>query len=150
MDDLIAIFTSCGDIATLSQCGFLTDFTHPKVAAAQLGSDLDEIELASFARFWRLIYHSMRACVLGNLRYTNGFPCVMAGMLHSTPSRAAERLAYFRDCEAAYQAALARTESTIKAIVTRSPMQSTPVRWAAKFAKSGDFKDPIYSIVQIN
>lgn len=132
-------FTNLNDLASV---GFVTNFTTPTVKKATIGSAIDCVEQLGFRRFWKLGFHMLRSLCGAYIRHTDGYPCLLAGLMHDAPSKCTASFAVFKEHVEAYEAACARTEPPIVNVVKRCPLQSTPMRLAAKLAKAGTFKVP--------
>lgn len=140
MSDIGALLGVCSDLRELGRCSFLVNFNTLRVAGMRLGCGDERFEQAAWARFWRLIFQCMRAWICANIRYTDAPPYFLAALLHERAEVGTERLELFGRYEAAFAWAKTKTTPTLVKIVNRSPLQSTSMRFAAKYGHAGKFK----------
>jgi hypothetical protein len=135
------VFTHSADLSELHRAGFIVDFGVTKaVASAKIGHDLEALETASFQRFWRLMFQTMKSMSLCYMRHCSGLPYMLAGMLAEAPEEVLKSLKSFERMCTAYEAALTRPEPAVKELLKKHHLQTVVMGFVALFAKSGKFK----------
>jgi hypothetical protein len=142
MEDLSGMMTMTSDLGELSRCGFTTRFAGADIEMLKIGCARDTIEQEEFEKFWKLCFQLMRSFIVTCAGYTDGFPCMLAALLHKNASVVSARLGRFQKLMEAYHWAATKTGDTITTVIKRSPMQTTSVQYAAKFAESSKYKEP--------
>jgi hypothetical protein len=89
-DDVKEVARCTANRAELGKCGFIVDFSTRSVSKIKLNSSAESMETASFQKFWRLAFQTLRSLCLVYLKFTDGYPYMMAGALHKNPSKVTE------------------------------------------------------------
>jgi hypothetical protein len=139
MTDIYDMLKLASDLRELGRCGFVTDFTTPGISSLTIGSAAEVLQLRYFEKFWKLVYHSMRSWLKACLRFSDGCPSFLAGLVSHSPIVVAKTMQALETYEEAYQWSLKKTGVTISKVTDRCPMQSTSMRFVVLYATSGKF-----------
>ena len=149
MEQLVETLGTCSDQAALERCGFRVDFGSSYLRNLEVGSTFVECQDLHFATYWRLVSNLLFVKAGSMVRYTCGCPGMLAGLLHSDPDKARDSFKFFEECVRAFEQAETKTDPTTKSIVSASPLRTTPMRWAAKFAGAGGFQEMTPQLVEL-
>lgn len=142
----MAAFSDCirstTDLAELSRVGFIVSLDDGPLAVLDTASDNVSYEDARYGFFVRTMFNMLKAHAGNFLRYSDGSPFFLAGLLHPGAEERSRSMHFFQDMDSAFEVASQKTTTLIKDIIARSPFETTVMKWARKFAKATNFSMP--------
>ena len=128
-----------GNKKELARCGLL-EWWPSRQLNDTVVKNLVIVQNGVMYSFWRLCFCVMRSRASSLVRFTSGVPHLLAGILHHDKDKAKKSMDLFGRITKAYDEAALRTDGKVVAILNRSPLKATVVRFAVLFAKAAKFE----------
>lgn len=139
VEETKAVYRVGSDLAKLSKCGLVVDFSSP--VFSQMGADDPRyhLERQKMENLWKLVVNAIRSKATAMMRHRYGFPESLAGMLDEDREQSVASLQRFKLVVEAFRAAQARQEPAVRELVSRSQLSSAAMELVMRYAGAASF-----------
>jgi hypothetical protein len=148
MKQLIDVAKTGGDKAGLQRFGIIVDFS-TSMRGMEASNPMVGHQDAVMEGYWKLAWNVIATRASSMSRHTAGFPCMLAGLLHPEEAKANTTWQTFKELVEAFEVAGTKTQEKTCQIVASSPLGSTVMQFAVKFAKAGQWERVTGQLMQL-